>query len=140
MPTWLSLRERCRRRQLRLGSPAESAAVEGGCEGFGSYGLPSPSSLRSATSPTGRGKKGLHAWLSLRESCRRRRLRGLWQLRFTLSDFASLSHLSQGERQGRTQKQAQQNICCACSLSHAILFGLHKLILSPQTLSPTRAG
>ena len=41
-------------------------------------------------------------WLSLWESCRRRRLRGPWQSRSacTLSVLASLGHLSQRERQG----------------------------------------
>ncbi len=43
----------------------------------------------------------LAPWLSLWESCRRRRLRGFRQSQFTLSVFASLSHLSQRERQGR---------------------------------------
>ena len=40
---WLSLRESCRRRRLR---------------GLSGSGLPSPSSLRAATSPRGRGKRG----------------------------------------------------------------------------------
>ena len=45
-------------------------------------------------------------WLSLWESCRRRRLRGFWQSRYTLSVFASLSHLSQRERQvGRKERK-----------------------------------
>ena len=49
---------------------------------FGSYvqRLPSPSSLRSDTSPKGRGKSRRLTWLSLWESCRRRRLRGLWRI------------------------------------------------------------
>ena len=68
--TWLSLWESWRRRRLR------------GCAGHGRR-VPSPSSLRSDTSPRGRGK-GVEAgearvwcaWLSLWESWRRRRLRG----------------------------------------------------------------
>ena len=44
---------------------------------------------------------GTRSWLSLWESCRRRRLRGFWQSRYTPSGLASLRHLSQRERQGR---------------------------------------
>ena len=44
-------------------------------------------------------------WLSLWESCRRRRLRGSWRSRFTLSVLASLRHLSQRERQGMQGKE-----------------------------------
>ena len=51
--------------------------------------VPSPSSLCSATSPRGRGKEGPHAW----------------QLRYTLSVFASLRHLSQRERQVRRRER-----------------------------------
>ena len=62
--------------------------------------LPSPSSLRSATSPKGRGKQP-PTWLSLWESCRRRRLKGLGGSAYPPRLRFAQTPLPTGEARGR---------------------------------------
>ena len=81
-------------------------------------GFPSPSSLRSATSPKGRGKgdarhfscRGTPPWLSLWESCRRRRLRGYCTPVSPLRPRCARPPLPKGEARGAYKKQTQQGI------------------------------
>ena len=85
--SWLSLWESCRRRRLR-----------GFCRHI--WRVPSPSSLRSATSPRGRGKRLPRLAIPPGELSPQATERVLQaQSAVTLSDLASLGHLSQGERQ-----------------------------------------